>query len=206
MKQLLLQLGRLLGKAFIKYTSYKSVLLMYIHSGALSRQISIESLDRFSAEYPSYFVGGDRIHIASGRIRRFSRISAICRYNDVKYDPHINIGSNANIGMNTHIGAIDLIQIGDNFLTGANCLITDHAHGSSTYEELFIAPNDRVLYSKGPIHIGDNVHIGENVIILPNVTIGNNVIVGAGSIVTKNLPDNVVACGNPAKIVKTILK
>ena len=65
-------------------------------------------------------------------------------------------------------------------------------------------PDDRILTSKGPVKIGNNVHIGENVIILPGVNIGNNVIVGAGSVVTKSIPDNTLACGNPAKVIKNI--
>lgn len=55
-----------------------------------------------------------------------------------------------------------------------------------------------------PITIGDNVYIGNNVIILPGVQIGSNVIVGAGSVITKNIPDNVIIAGNPARIIKGI--
>ncbi len=54
-----------------------------------------------------------------------------------------------------------------------------------------------------PIVVGNNVYIGNNAIILPGVTIGNNVIIGAGAIVTKNIPDNSVAVGVPARVVKT---
>lgn len=54
-----------------------------------------------------------------------------------------------------------------------------------------------------PITIGDNVYIGNNAIIMPGVAIGNNVIIGAGAIVTKSIPDNSVAVGIPAKVIKT---
>lgn len=54
-----------------------------------------------------------------------------------------------------------------------------------------------------PITVGDNVYIGHNAIILPGVTIGNNVIIGAAAVVTKNIPDNSVAVGVPAKVIKT---
>jgi len=54
-----------------------------------------------------------------------------------------------------------------------------------------------------PIVVGDNVYIGYNTMILPGVNIGNNVVIGAGSIVTKDIPDNSVAVGNPAKVIKT---
>ena len=54
-----------------------------------------------------------------------------------------------------------------------------------------------------PITIGDNVYIGNNVIILPGVNIGNKVIIGAGAIVSKDIPDNSVVVGVPARIIKT---
>lgn len=54
-----------------------------------------------------------------------------------------------------------------------------------------------------PITIGDDVYIGNNVIILPGVTVGNKVIIGAGAVVTKNIPDNSVVVGVPARVIKT---
>ena len=54
-----------------------------------------------------------------------------------------------------------------------------------------------------PIIIGNNVYIGNNVILLPGVTIGNNVIIGAGSVVSKNVQDNSVIAGVPAKVIKS---
>lgn len=56
----------------------------------------------------------------------------------------------------------------------------------------------------GPIKVGDNVQIGSNSIILPGVTIGSNVIIGAGAIVTKDIPDNSVAVGIPARVIESI--
>lgn len=58
-----------------------------------------------------------------------------------------------------------------------------------------------ILGSSGKVKIGDNVFIGMNAIILKGVHIGNNVIIGAGSIVNKNVPDNCVVAGNPAKVI-----
>ena len=54
-----------------------------------------------------------------------------------------------------------------------------------------------------PITVGDNVYIGNNVIILPGVTIGNNVIIGAGAVVSRDIPDNSLAVGVPARVIKT---
>lgn len=55
-----------------------------------------------------------------------------------------------------------------------------------------------------PIHVGDDVWIGGNSVILPGITIGNNSVVGAGSVVTKDVPEDVVVAGNPAKVIKNI--
>lgn len=63
--------------------------------------------------------------------------------------------------------------------------------------------NFTFYYNCAPIKVGDNVFIGCNVTILPNIKIGNNVIIAAGSIVTKDIPDNSVVGGNPAKIIST---
>jgi galactoside O-acetyltransferase len=55
-----------------------------------------------------------------------------------------------------------------------------------------------------PVRIGDDVWIGSNVVILPGVTIGNNSVVGAGSVVTRDIPENVVAVGNPCRVSRPI--
>lgn len=54
-----------------------------------------------------------------------------------------------------------------------------------------------------PIKVGNNVYIGNNVIFLPGVTVGNNVIIGAGAVVSRDIPDNSVAVGVPARVIKT---
>ena len=182
------------------YNKYLRYFRMLLYSGYIARRINVKDVNHFTVEPTARFVGFQHISIMSGHIRAFSRISAINRYNTEKFNPKILIGENCNIGQNNHIGAINYISIGANFLSGANCLITDHNHGGS--EKLDIPPNDRKLHTKGPVIIGNNVHLGENVIILSGVTIGNNVVIGAGSVVTKSLPDNTIVAGNPCKILK----
>ena len=63
--------------------------------------------------------------------------------------------------------------------------------------------NKGLEYAK-PIKVGNNVWIGGNVVVLPGVTIGDNVVIGAGSVVNKNIPSNVVAVGNPCKVIKQL--
>lgn len=122
------------------------------------------------------------------------------------FSPTIKIGDNVRINGRCHIGAINKIVIGNDVLLGNNVFITDHSHGNSSKDELDICPNDRRLFSKGPVSIGNKVWICENATILPGVSIGNNVIVAANSVVTHDVPDRCVIAGNPATIVKYIDK
>lgn len=110
------------------------------------------------------------------------------------------------------------ISIGNNFYANYNLIILDCAE-ITIGDNVFIAPNVSLFTAGHPIHfeprnqdleyaipisIGNNVWIGGNVVINPGVTIGNNTVIGAGSIVTKNIPNNVIAVGNPCKILRII--
>lgn len=110
------------------------------------------------------------------------------------------------------------IEVGENFYANHNLIILD---GSKVKfgDNVFIAPNcgfytaghpldaktrnEGWEYSK-PIVVGDDVWIGGNVVVVPGVTIGSNTVIGAGSIVTKDIPSNVVAAGNPCRVIKSI--
>ena len=87
------------------------------------------------------------------------------------------------------------IVIGNNVLMGSQVLIIDHAHGEGNVD-MFQAPIDRKLFSKGPIVIEDNVWIGDGVCILANVTIGCNSIIGANAVITKDIPPYSTVVGN----------
>lgn len=91
-----------------------------------------------------------------------------------------------------------LITIGDNvhITNGVNFI----GHDGGTLLFRHIIPD---LEITKPIKVGDDVYIGNNVIIMPGVNIGNKVIIGAGAIITHNIPDNSVAVGIPAKVIKT---
>jgi acetyltransferase-like isoleucine patch superfamily enzyme len=110
------------------------------------------------------------------------------------------------------------IEVGENFFANYNLTILDVGRvkiGANAQ----IAPNVSIYTAGHPVHpesrntgyeygipitIGDNVWIGGSVTILPGVTIGSNVVIGAGSVVTKDLPDNVIAAGNPCRVLRTI--
>ena len=83
-------------------------------------------------------------------------------------------------------------------------MITDNSHGVSTSKMMDISPAKRLLYSKGPVIIDDNVWIGEKASIMPGVHIGECAIIAANAVVTKDIPAYSVAAGIPAKVVRTI--
>ena len=90
------------------------------------------------------------------------------------------------------------VTIGDDCFIGPNVSIYTACHSTNPIER-----NSRREWAE-PVAIGNNVWIGGSVTILPGVKIGNNVTIGAGSVVTKEIPDNVVAVGNPCRVIRTI--
>lgn len=112
------------------------------------------------------------------------------------------------------------IQIGENFYSNHNLIILDPAKVTFG-NNVFIGPNcgfytpehpidaetraSGIEYAK-PINIGNNVWFGGNVVVLSGVTIGDNVVIGAGSVVTKDIPSNTVAVGNPCHVIKELAK
>lgn len=121
-----------------------------------------------------------------------------------KFSPEIVIGNYCSIGEYTQVTACNRVSIGDGLLTGRFVYIGDNAHGGLCQEEANIPPIKRNLLSKGEVKIGNNVWIGDKATILANVHIGNNVIVAANSVVTKDVPDNCIVAGAPAKIIKEL--
>lgn len=84
--------------------------------------------------------------------------------------------------------------------------ITDNSHGETDYDSLCMPPSKRLITSKGPVIIGNNVWIGDKATILPGVTIGDGVVVAANAVVTKDVPAYSVVGGNPVKILKSVNK
>jgi acetyltransferase-like isoleucine patch superfamily enzyme len=108
--------------------------------------------------------------------------------------------------------------VGDNFFLNVNCKLMDS--GKITIgNNVFVAPNVCIITEEHamdvkqrlagleythPVNIGDNVWICAGAIILPGVTIGENCVIGAGSVVTKDIPPNSLAVGNPCKVIRTL--
>ncbi len=111
---------------------------------------------------------------------------------------HVHFGNNiyANFGLtlvdDTHI------YVGDSCMFGPNVVVATAGHP--------IVPKlrEKAYQYNASVHIGRNVWIGAGVLIMPGITIGDNSVIGAGSVVTKDIPANVIAVGNPAKVLREI--
>ncbi len=114
------------------------------------------------------------------------------------YGYNIEIGDNFYSNYNLTILDCGKVIIGDNVLIAPNVGIYTAGH------PLHYEPRNEGYEYAFPIFIGNNVWIGGNVIINPGVKIGDNSVIGAGSVVTKDIPANVVAVGNPCRVLKQI--
>lgn len=122
----------------------------------------------------------------------------------LKKEKLIILGDNVEIGDFVHIAAISKVKIGNNVLIASKVFISDINHGNyqgNRQTSPYIHPKEREL-SFSSVIIEDNVWIGENVSILPGVIIGKGSIIGANAVITKSIPSNVIAVGNPATPIK----
>ncbi len=111
---------------------------------------------------------------------------------------HVHFGDH--VYANFHLTLVDdtHIYVGSNTMFAPNVTVATAGH-----------PIDPALRAKGyqynlPVHIGENCWIGAGALIMPGVTIGDNTVIGAGSVVTKDIPANVVAVGNPCRVLRAI--
>jgi lipopolysaccharide O-acetyltransferase len=122
-----------------------------------------------------------------------------------KESPCLVLGHDVQINDSVHIAAINSVTIGNRVLIASQVFITDHNHGCYGAKDIhsspLVPPVKREL-SGSPVSIGDDVWIGEFVAVLPGVTIGNGSIIGAMSVVTRNIPENSIAVGAPARVIK----
>lgn len=114
------------------------------------------------------------------------------------YGYNIEVGKEFFANYNFIVLDVGKVKIGDNFMCGPNVQISTAGHP--------LHPESRASgYEYGiDISIGDNVWIGGNVLVCPGVTIGSNVVIGGGSVVTKDIPDNMLAYGNPCRVIREI--
>ena len=113
---------------------------------------------------------------------------------------HVHFGKYVYANFNLTLVDDTHIYVGDYTMFGPNVTVATAGH--PILPEL--RERDYPYQYNAPVHIGRNCWLGAGVIVLPGITIGDNVVVGAGSVVTKNLPSNVIAVGNPCKVLREI--
>lgn len=122
------------------------------------------------------------------------------------YGNNIYFGNNCEVNMNCTFLDDNRIVIGDNALIAPNIQIYTAFHPTSAAKRFGPHREDgSFAFCKtqiAPVIIGDNVWIGGGAILLPGGTIGSNTVIGAGSVVTKDIPSNVVALGNPCRVIR----
>ncbi|MDD5151731.1 MAG: acyltransferase [Flavobacterium sp.] len=168
---------RLSGVTYGKGILFDGILRIINKSGVKS--ITIGNNCRFNSSNKSNIIG----------------INHACIFSTHHKNSKIIIGNNCGFSA-TVIGSFNYIEIGDDVQCGANTLITD---GDWHFNDPRVGPSK-------PIIIKNNVWLGYGVVVLKGVEIGENTIIGANSVVTSNIPANVIASGNPCRVVKEIKK
>lgn len=116
----------------------------------------------------------------------------------MSYGTHVHLGEHFYANFNLVIVDDMDVYIGDRVMIGPNVTICTTGH------PVYPLYREMVAHYSLPIHIGNNVWIGANSVVLPGVTIGDNTVIGVGSIVTRDIPANVVAVGNPCRVMRPI--
>ena len=111
---------------------------------------------------------------------------------------HVHFGSHIYANFNLTMVDDTHIYVGDYTMFGPNVTVASAGH------PILPSLREQVYQYNIPVHIGRNCWIGAGAIIVPGVTIGDNTVIGAGSVVTKDIPANVVAVGNPCKVLREI--
>ncbi|MET9256199.1 sugar O-acetyltransferase [Streptomyces sp. NPDC003717] len=123
---------------------------------------------------------------------------------DVRPPLHVDFGSNLSIGARTFVNyrlvALDVARI----TIGEDCQIGPGVQLLTPTHPVEPGPRRDKLEAALPITVGDNVWLGGGVIVCPGVSIGDNSVIGAGAVVTRDIPPNVVAVGNPARPVRDL--
>lgn len=150
---------------------------------------------------PSSFFSGDARYFSCGRSAYLMQGSKLIISSKGKEIPGLIIGD---FFFMNHYSIIDChyrIEIGARVQIGPHCYITDFDHDLKVNVN---QPFHRMNETVAAVQIGENAWIGAGVIILKGVTIGKNSVIAAGSVVTTDVPDNVIAAGSPAKVIKLL--
>ncbi|MEM9040356.1 MAG: DapH/DapD/GlmU-related protein [Actinomycetota bacterium] len=149
---------------------------------------------------PTAIVNERYIHIGDGTLfgPHITLSAGMAVGQEMVTDPVVRVGDRCLIGRGSGIVGHLEIVIGDDVWTGHNVYITDQNHG---YEDLD-RPISQQSMPERPVSIGDGSWLGHGTVVLPGARIGRHVVVGANSVVNGELPDNCVAAGSPAKVIR----
>jgi maltose O-acetyltransferase len=162
----------------------------------------IEDLTRRSARLAEAYGRVALLDDAAARAILTDLLGTLGEGSGIRPPLHVDLGTNIHVGARTFVNfnltALDVapIHIGDDCMIGPNVQLLTPIHPIEPQ------PRKDKLEGSKPITIGDNVWLGGGVIVCPGVTIGDNSVIGAGSVVTRDIPANVVAVGNPARVVR----
>lgn len=178
------------NKQIICWCNFRARVEMKIKGIQFGRNISFRGNPIFFRSAGSSITIGNNCSFNSSCRFNFRGINHPCIIHTAPHG-HIEIGNNCGFSGVSIVSSVN-VRIGNNVMCGTNVMIGDRNDHEDLYPE----------FKPEPVVIEDNVWIGMNAIVMKGVTIGANSIIGAGSIVTKNIPANVIAAGVPCKIIK----
>lgn len=147
---------------------------------------------------PMRIIGKKRIYIGSNvNILNNARMETIFSWGNQILESSLTIGDGTSIEQNVHLIAAGNLKIGNKCVISADVYISDCNHGYLPTADIMSQPLEIL-----PTEIGNHTFIGIGAKVMPGCIIGNNCVIGANSVVTKSIPDNCMAVGIPAKIIK----
>lgn len=173
-----------------------------IKGGSFGKNLNVSTKMFLEIGNDAQLIIGNNFTFSSGDC-----INPLCRNikGCIVVNPHASIHIGNNVGMSSpSIWAHTSIKIGNNVNIGGDCILLDSDAHSLDYIERRNPFEDQANKKNAPITIEDDVLIGTRCIILKGVTIGARSIIGSGSIVTKSIPADCIAAGNPCKVIKYI--
>lgn len=173
--------------------------LLRVKHGKLLKLAGLPIISKYKK---SEIVLGDRVVLYSDSIATALGVNHPVILRTLTSQAKIEIGDDVGISVGT-ICAGKYVKIGARSMLGANVMIADtDFHDFSQEDRRYSGiPKDDLF---APVIIDENVFLGANVIVLKGVKVGKNSVIGAGSIVTHNIPENVIAAGNPCRVIKPL--
>ena len=175
------------------FETYFERIILFLKGVRIGKNNKFYGYPKFTRARTASIKIGENCSFLSKHTSNLIGINRPCIISAIDNNASIIIGNNCGFS-GTVIGCFNAISIGNNVRCGANTLISD----GDWHQD------DPRSGASRPIVIEDNVWLGEGVKVLKGVTIGKNSVIGVGSIVTKDIPANVIAAGNPCKVIRTI--